>query len=128
FQCPSCRYITDRKNNLKRHICTMHSDCGKDLECCEIRFNSKASLRDHVCIFHRSGYRCRFCARNFVRKALLKRHLAVHGDGMHSYVMRSQRRTSSACKASRNMRLCGLPYKCSLCKTTYKNQETLEGH
>ena len=78
FQCPNCRYVTDRKNNLKRHIGTMHSDCGKNLECCDLRFRSKASLRDHIYLFHRSGYRCKFCGRNFVRKALLKRHLAIH--------------------------------------------------
>ena len=78
FRCPQCRYITDRKNNLKRHIGTMHQECGKLLECCDIVFPSKASLRDHVMLFHRAGYKCRFCARNFCRKALLKRHLLVH--------------------------------------------------
>jgi len=26
FHCPNCRYSTDRKNNLKRHLGTMHRD------------------------------------------------------------------------------------------------------
>lgn len=85
FQCHQCRYITDRKNNLKRHIATMHQDCGKFLECCDIIFRSKAALRDHVLLYHRTGYKCRFCGRNFCRKALLKRHLAVH-NGQKEYI------------------------------------------
>ena len=62
----------------------MHADCGKTLECCDVIFKSKAALRDHVLLFHRSGYKCRFCSRNFCRKALLKRHLAVH-NGQKEY-------------------------------------------
>ena len=85
FGCPQCRYITDRKNNLKRHVATMHQDCDKTLECCGVVFKNKASLRDHVLIFHSNGYMCRFCGRNFCRKALLKRHLTVH-SGQKDYV------------------------------------------
>ena len=85
FRCHQCRYLTDRKNNLKRHISTMHQDCGKFLECCDTIFRSKAALRDHVLLFHRAGYKCRFCGRNFCRKALLKRHLTVH-NGQKDFI------------------------------------------
>ncbi|GFO47450.1 Zinc finger protein [Plakobranchus ocellatus] len=78
FKCPQCRYISDRKNNLKRHIVTMHHESSKTLECCGLCFQSKAALRDHNSVFHKGGYRCSFCARNFCRKALLRRHLTVH--------------------------------------------------
>ncbi|XP_035829038.1 uncharacterized protein LOC118478837 [Aplysia californica] len=78
FRCPQCRYVTDRKNNLKRHIVTMHQESTKLLECCGVGFQSKAALRDHNAIFHRGGYRCQICSRNFCRKALLRRHLTVH--------------------------------------------------
>lgn len=78
FRCPQCRYLTDRKNNLKRHIMTMHQDSSKSLECCGVSFQNKAALRDHNSIFHRGGYRCQICSRNFCRKALLRRHLTVH--------------------------------------------------
>ena len=85
FGCSQCRYVTDRKNNLKRHVATMHQECEKRLECCGVAFKNKASLRDHVIIFHSSGYMCRYCGRNFCRKALLKRHIAVH-SGQKDYV------------------------------------------
>ncbi|XP_013382312.1 zinc finger protein 335 [Lingula anatina] len=78
FQCPHCKYVTDRKNNLKRHVATMHDICTKLLECCDQIFPNKASLRDHVVRCHRDGYECRLCGRNFCRKALLKRHITVH--------------------------------------------------
>ncbi|XP_062599224.1 zinc finger Y-chromosomal protein 2-like [Saccostrea cucullata] len=77
-QCPHCKYSTDRKNNLKRHIVTMHQDSSKILECCDVVFKSKALLREHVLLNHRSGYICKICRRNFCRKALLRRHLSVH--------------------------------------------------
>ncbi|CAG5119403.1 unnamed protein product [Candidula unifasciata] len=57
---------------------TMHQDSSKSLECCGISFQNKAALRDHNSIFHRGGYRCQICSRNFCRKALLRRHLTVH--------------------------------------------------
>ena len=78
FHCGQCPYVTDRKNNLKRHITTMHDSCSKVLECCHIVFQNKAALREHVGQHHRHGYLCEECGRNFCRKALLKRHVTVH--------------------------------------------------
>ena len=80
FQCPQCRYATDRKNNLKRHLGTMHRDCGRLLRCCDLVFNSKAAMREHIFSVHKSGYRCQRCGKSFCRKALLKRHEAGHED------------------------------------------------
>lgn len=85
FPCPQCRYTTDRRNNLKRHMLTMHQTCSKLLECCGILFNTKASLREHSMIFHYHGYTCFYCGRRFCRKALLKRHLSVH-NGQKDFV------------------------------------------
>ena len=85
FPCPNCRYTTDRRNNLKRHMLTMHQQCSKMLECCGILFRTKASLREHAMIFHYHGYTCYYCGRRFCRKALLKRHLSVH-NGQKDYV------------------------------------------
>ena len=84
FPCPHCRYVTDRRNNLKRHISTMHQACDKLLECCGVSFSTKASLREHIMIFHHNGYSCPYCGRRFCRKALLKRHLSVH-SGQKDY-------------------------------------------
>ncbi|KAK0040526.1 zinc finger protein 311 [Biomphalaria pfeifferi] len=84
FPCPHCRYVTDRRNNLKRHVATMHQACDKQLECCGVTFATKASLREHITIFHHNGYSCPFCGRRFCRKALLKRHLSVH-SGQKDY-------------------------------------------
>ncbi|XP_060072937.1 zinc finger protein Gfi-1b-like [Ylistrum balloti] len=84
FPCPHCRYVTDRRNNLKRHVSTMHQACEKVLECCGVTFTTKASLREHIMIFHHNGYSCPYCGRRFCRKALLKRHLSVH-SGQKDY-------------------------------------------
>ena len=84
YRCYQCTYKTDRKNNLKRHVTTMHESCDKTLECCGQTFANKAELRCHVIRCHRHGYVCRECGRNFCRKALLKRHVTVH-SGQKDY-------------------------------------------
>ncbi|KAG0711903.1 Glucan 1,6-alpha-glucosidase [Chionoecetes opilio] len=76
--CHYCGYDTDRKNNLKRHIQTMHEAAPVELECCGQRFFNKADLRAHTRALHRNGYMCPVCRHVFCRKALLKRHLSVH--------------------------------------------------
>ena len=85
YRCHECHYVTDRKNNLKRHVMTMHERCSKSLECCDDIFPNKASLREHVIESHKEGYDCRMCGRSFCRKALLKRHITVH-SGQKDYV------------------------------------------
>ncbi|MPC50851.1 zinc finger protein 628-like [Portunus trituberculatus] len=76
--CSFCGYVTDRKNNLKRHIQTMHEASSVELECCGKRFFNKADMRAHTRALHRDGYMCPVCRHVFCRKALLKRHLSVH--------------------------------------------------
>ena len=85
YTCPKCRYRTDRKNNLKRHMLTMHEKCSKVLECCNIIFSNKSALKEHVSERHLgAGYACLVCNRRFGRKALMKRHSAVH-SGQRQY-------------------------------------------
>lgn len=78
FRCGLCCYKSDRKNNLRRHVIAMHERRPHVTECCGFLFDSKASLRDHVTRSHDNGYVCAVCMRNFRRKALLARHVAVH--------------------------------------------------
>lgn len=78
FSCKRCPYSTDRKNNLKRHMIAMHELTAQKLECCGLRFLSKADLKAHNSRFHSEGYKCPVCGQHFVRKALLERHFSVH--------------------------------------------------
>jgi len=89
FCCRCCSYSTNRKNNLKRHVMAVHDDGGRGagdvsviMECCGSEFDCKATLRDHINSAHRDrgiGFECPACGRQFGRKAVLSRHLAVHG-------------------------------------------------
>lgn len=79
YHCPNCKYLTDRKNNLKRHLSTMHENSLKLLECCNTIFANKSSLKEHVSQSHTTeGYPCMVCQKRFSRKALLKRHSVIH--------------------------------------------------
>lgn len=78
LSCTQCSYTTNRLNNLKRHIQTMHEVLSEPIDCCDQLFLSKAHFRTHVNNEHRCGYHCDICRRTFCRKALLKRHQSIH--------------------------------------------------
>lgn len=78
FSCNRCSYETDRKNNLKRHVATMHDPVQNALDCCGSHFATKGDLRDHTRSAHGSGYTCWQCGHTFCRRALLHRHQSVH--------------------------------------------------
>ncbi len=85
LSCPQCLYTTNRLNNLKRHIQTMHEILSEPIDCCDQLFISKAHFRAHVNIEHRCGYQCDTCQRTFCRKALLRRHQSIH-SGQKAFV------------------------------------------
>jgi len=84
FVCPypKCRYVSNRRNNMKRHQDTMHEKINNPNVCCGITFVRKADLRHHNIEKHPKGvgYRCDWpeCDKAFERKALLVRHIKTH--------------------------------------------------
>ena len=82
FRCgyPKCQYETNRRNNLKRHVVTMHERLASPHTCCGLTFFRKADMRSHTREVHTEGYPCSWpgCGKGFVRKALLDRHLKIH--------------------------------------------------
>ena len=82
FACgyPKCSYLTNRRNNLKRHVVTMHERLASPHICCNITFFRKADMRIHNKEFHKNGYVCTWqsCNKPFLRKALLDRHMKTH--------------------------------------------------
>jgi uncharacterized Zn-finger protein len=87
LSCSQCSYITNRLNNLKRHVQTMHEILSEPIDCCDQLFISKAHFRAHVNTEHRCGYHCDTCRRTFCRKALLRRHQAIH-SGQKAFICR----------------------------------------
>lgn len=85
LSCPQCSYTTNRLNNLKRHIQTMHEILAEPIDCCDQLFISKAHFRAHVNAEHRCGYHCDTCRRTFCRKALLRRHQSIH-SGQKAFI------------------------------------------
>ena len=90
YLCHSCTYSTDRKNNLKRHVNTMHrrpddavvTSAGRNHDDAETRGNSAAQYTRHV-INHvrhtctRCGYTCTRCGFTTDHKSNLLRHLCT---------------------------------------------------
>ena len=82
FSCqyPKCNYVTNRRNNLKRHHATMHERLNAPHYCCGNMFVRKADLRIHNKEAHKEGYVCTWdgCGKSFLRKALMDRHMKIH--------------------------------------------------
>ena len=45
---PKCAYETNRRNNLKRHMMTMHERLSSPHFCCGVTFFRKADMRAHT--------------------------------------------------------------------------------
>ena len=130
YACVDCRYATDRKNNLRRHRATMHERCERALECCGLAFASKSELRDHVAARHGAGagYACADCGRRFGRRALMRRHAAVHalaaGGAGRPLPGGGQRRRPAAGVAAP----AGRRYECRECDYATAHKSNLDRH
>ncbi|KAK8391675.1 hypothetical protein O3P69_017299 [Scylla paramamosain] len=69
---------TNRRNNLSKHITTMHTKMMSEMKCCGITFYSKWEVKHHNRTVHSDGYPCNLCGRTFQRKDLLDRHFSIH--------------------------------------------------
>ncbi|MPD02251.1 Zinc finger protein ZFAT [Portunus trituberculatus] len=78
FQCSLCPYRTNRKNNMSKHIITMHTKMTREIRCCGSIFHSKWQVKHHNITVHSDGYHCSLCGRTFQRKDLRERHFSVH--------------------------------------------------
>jgi hypothetical protein len=109
FQCgfPNCRYETNRRNNLKRHMLTMHERLTSPNVCCGKTFFHKADMRAHTKLVHTEGYPCTWpgCGKGFVRKALLDRHIKIHTGEKPFICPFCQYGTSHKSNLDRHMRI-----------------------
>ena len=71
FHCPNCRYSTDRKNNLKRHLGTMH----RDHYVAGVMELDQSSY--HVSVQRRASFQSRGENCDFNRRSLNKRQVAT---------------------------------------------------
>ncbi|ESO12659.1 hypothetical protein HELRODRAFT_62884, partial [Helobdella robusta] len=107
----------------------MHRKCDRQLECCGLFFSNKAALREHVMVFHNSGYSCKHCDRNFCRKALLKRHLAVHSGKKDFACHLCDYASSHKSNLDRHKKVHGKKcFQCPQCKYATDRKNNLKRH
>ena len=104
FQCKACNKNFSRKDNITRHIESVHlklrnhlcSDCGKE-------FSEKAALVRHVSMQHGNvRYPCHLCDKSYGLEKDLKSHIKV----MHE----------------------NLSYTCTICNKAFSQKSNLDKH
>ena len=105
--CSECNYVSDRKNNLVRHIASMHTAKNeRSFYCCDQFFATKCEQQRHKKLHHKNGFQCRLCGNKFARKPLLDRHLKGHHgelDVMKLQCQHCEYRTGSRAKMEHHM-------------------------
>ena len=91
FQCDLCNFVTTRKDAIKRHTATIHSDVLHQCEVCDFNSNRRDSLRRHTRIKHSdvrrkrpiivqdeeagpSKFSCLHCSATFTQRSSLHTH------------------------------------------------------
>ena len=82
FSCNICKYTTERKYNLARHITTNHKG-EKPFKCryCDSRFKSQQRTSDHENNFHKKkfkGFKCPYCIVILSYKTSVPKHIKRH--------------------------------------------------
>ena len=78
FKCPSCDVTFTRRDNLTRHVATVHDKSARQLcTLCDVEFANTDSFVRHVHNVHEEEkkYECPDCPLNFARKDTLDKHL-----------------------------------------------------
>ncbi|XP_064482542.1 zinc finger protein 467-like [Ornithodoros turicata] len=107
YQCkehPRCSYGSARRNNLERHMRTMHRP--EESFCCNEKFLTKFEFVEHTQQEHQSGeYPCNFEGCNVVctRRALLYRHERVHTGEKPHHCTECEYRSSSRSNLQRHL-------------------------
>ena len=84
FQCDKCNSFFKSKQNLKRHIASVHEE-KKSFKCdiCDYSCSQKGDLNKHVASVHegKKPFQCNICSVNFALNAKLKEHIASVHEG-----------------------------------------------
>ena len=83
FKCEVCDYRSSRKNDLKRHISSVHGLANKLYRCniCEYSCSEKKNMNRHVASVHegKKPFKCKVCNFSCSEKGNLNKHVAsVH--------------------------------------------------
>ncbi|EEC04361.1 zinc finger, C2H2 type, putative [Ixodes scapularis] len=86
FECThrGCKYRTNKRSNMTRHVNGMHGDIPTPRLCCGQEFGNRFAMEEHRNLMHRRGdsgppiYKCEKCTKIFGRQGLLARHMCVH--------------------------------------------------
>ena len=80
LKCLHCEAFFSRKDNLTRHIKSVHLQIKENMcHLCDRQFLSKVELKDHQLVqdCNKKVFNCKICDAIFSRKSSLKSHIAT---------------------------------------------------
>ena len=133
FQCPTCGLVKNNKQQIKRHIKSVHENI-RDYICeeCGMSFSAKSALNNHKRQHIDPQFECHVCGRKFRRKAHIQDHVQTVHMGVKKYPCPKcdiRYKSGSALKRHYETVHLGIKaYKCMLCTNTYGQKVELKLH
>ncbi|XP_049704024.2 zinc finger protein 431 isoform X14 [Helicoverpa armigera] len=81
YTCPECDIVFKKRDYLRSHFITAHTDDYYECSYCEKRFDSETNLKRHLVIHTgERNFICSVCSKAFPRKSTLDQHMWIHSE------------------------------------------------
>jgi hypothetical protein len=131
YNCDSCQFVCNKKNNLKLHILNTHITASKNYCCepCNIQYHLKSELISHLKTHgYKTIHHCNICSQIFITKNELNDHVKIK----HNYLC------NICCIDCKTVHILGIhcrlyhynnwSFICNICKSSFNSESSIIMH
>ncbi|XP_022818924.1 zinc finger protein 729-like isoform X14 [Spodoptera litura] len=79
YNCPECHIVFTKRDKLRLHFKTMHTNDYVECSYCEKKFDNDRNLKKHIVVHTgERNFICPVCSKAFPRKSTLGQHMWIH--------------------------------------------------